>query len=577
MTPAQVTPGPYDAILAQLAGDHPILGIAMMHHRNFRGGPISFRDWPYLVELYTDFDKIEGADVVKAVQTGFSELMIQLALERAGWRGRTVAYVLPTGAIRNRYVQSRIDPLLLKVPAYRARLPGGLSGEGGGAGNIALKKFGPGTLLFLGSNGPADFVEFSADTLIVDEYDHMDHANLSLAVDRLTRSKHPQHFCIGNPTRRGGDPELISDLFDKGDGRRWHHSCTRCGERQPLDWFANVVEQRDDGSWTARDKERLLQGRDGPDDLRPVCRRCHLPWDRTPAGCWVPERLGVARRSYTMSQLDVLSQRLWKLLDDPDGDGGWLQAQGSTIKTQRFHRSVLGQAWEPGDARVTAEVLAHAARTGPDHLDPHGGAEYATQLVVCGVDVGALLNVQVDVVEEGPTGEAVRVTRWAGTVRAFEEIDSIVDRYRVQCLVVDARPEGRKATELRDRLRGTCAVWLCQFHPKDRVGVDDYGMKLDHKARIATVDRTQVLDATLDDLRGGRHVLPKDVLSIDGFSEQMRAPVRSLDAEKGRYIWSEGNKADHYRFSDAYARVAADLVQRGGRYEVISRRERDEE
>lgn len=572
-----MTPGPYDHVVSDLAAKHPILGLALLHHRNFRGGPISFRDWPYLVELYTEFDKIEGADVVKAVQTGFSELMIQLAIERAGWQGRTVAYVLPTGEKRDLFVQSRVDPVLLKVPSYRARLPGGLDGTKEGAGNIKLKRFGPGTMLFLGSNSPAAFVEFSADVLIVDEYDHMDHSNLSLAVDRLSRSKHPQHFRIGNPTRRGGNPELISDLFDRGDGRRWFQRCDHCGERQPVDWFVNVVEQKDDGSWWPRDRERWLSGSSGP-DLRPVCRRCHRPWERSgEGGLWVAARPGVTRRSYTMSQMDVLSQRLWKVYDDPEGDGGWVQAQGSTTKTQRFFRSVLGEAWEPGDARVSAEILQAATKGAPPTLDVAGGPAYAKKLVTCGVDVGTLLNVQISEVDDAPEGGLRRTSRWVGTVRTFEEIDKLVERYHVQCLVVDAAPERRKSQELRDRLRGTCSVWLCQFHPKDKTAAGDYGMKLDHKARVATVDRTQILDATLDDLRNGNHRLPAEALQVDGFVDQMKAPVRTLDEERGRYVWSEGNKADHYRFADVYDRLAADLSRLGGRYEVFSRKEDEPE
>jgi hypothetical protein len=405
----------------------------------------------------------------------------------------------------------------------------------------------------------------------------MDLQNLSLAVDRISLSQHRQHFRIGNPTiPRFG----ISELYDRGDGRRWFHKCSKCNERQPLDWFVNVIEQRDDGQWIPKDHERYLSGQG---DLRPVCRRCRAPWDRTSTGgVWVPERPLAGRRSYTMSQLDVLSKSIRKLYSNPEEDDGWLQAQSSTLAIQRFHRSVLGKSYEPGGARVGLEVLQHAM-TGPEHLDPHGGAAYADRLVVAGVDVGTLLNVQVDTIDRVTNdkgeeiGPAVRTTRWVGTVRTFEEVDSIIKRYGVGCLVIDAAPERRLSAALRDRMRGTCSVWLCQFHPTDRSGADDYGMRLDHRARVATVDRTQILDATLDDLRGGRHVLPQDVLTVDGFADQMGAPSRVLDEEKGRYIWSEGNKADHYRFSDSYARLAADLVQRGGRYEVVSTRPDEDE
>ena len=111
----------YRSTLANVAGLHPILHIALVHHRNTRGQPLAFRDKPYLIELYTDLPRQEEVVLRKAVQTGVSELCIQLAFERAGWSGRIVAYVLPSHNIRNRFVQKRIDPLLNHVPAYRDR------------------------------------------------------------------------------------------------------------------------------------------------------------------------------------------------------------------------------------------------------------------------------------------------------------------------------------------------------------------------------------------------------------------------------------------------------------------------
>ena len=107
---------------AKLAIDsYPMLRIARNHHQSVRGKPMVFADRLYLVELYKDFPSIGGADIQSAVQTGKTECSIILALERAGWSGKIVAYVLPSGAVRNRFVQNRINPLIATVPAYRAK------------------------------------------------------------------------------------------------------------------------------------------------------------------------------------------------------------------------------------------------------------------------------------------------------------------------------------------------------------------------------------------------------------------------------------------------------------------------
>ena len=107
-------------IINSLSSAYPLLGIALKHHRTTRGMPLSFADKPYLIELYKDFPKIDGADGMKAVQVGWSELLIQLVLERAGFSGRVTAYILPTFQLRDRFVQQRVDPLLSSVPADAA-------------------------------------------------------------------------------------------------------------------------------------------------------------------------------------------------------------------------------------------------------------------------------------------------------------------------------------------------------------------------------------------------------------------------------------------------------------------------
>lgn len=537
-------------VVEALGESFPLLGISMQHHRTTRGEPLSFKDKPYLIELYCDAPKIDGFDAMKAVQVGWSELLVQLALERAGWAGRIVAYVLPTFQLRDRFVQRRVHPVLQSVPAYRSLLPND------DLGSVRIKRFGKGSLLFLGSNTVNDFIEFSADVVIVDEFDRCVQSNLALARDRLRASPYPQLFRIGNPTLPGVG---VSALFDASDGRRWHHRCTHCGERQPLEWEVNMVDRDSSGRWMVRDTARAAAGL-----LRPVCRKCSQPFDRGElSGEWVAERPSEPRRGYQISRLDVLSQNMRELWHE------WREAQGNSAKLQAFHCSVLGKPYTAKGSSVDMEALAAAACGAP--MDHGGGGDYDGELVVAGVDVGTQLHVDISTLKlDGETQTYHRVGRWTGTVRTFDQLYDMLVRYRVNCAVVDARPEIRKAQELRDRCQasGVCDLWLCQFHPTDRIGREDYGMRQDHLRRVVTVDRTQLLDATMDDLRVSppRRTYPEDVWSVQGWQDQMIAPKRVLSPRGERYIWDEGNADDHFRFSDAYQRVAMDLTKTGGRY-----------
>ncbi len=547
----------YHGTIASLAREFPILGLAMTQHRSMRGDPLSFQSMPYLVELYADARKIEALVARKAVQTGVSEWNIQVLLDAAGWRGRIVAYVLPTYGIRNRFVQSRVNPLLVGVPAYRDRSPGGAFGEAKAAasGNLSAKRFGRGGILFLGSGTASDFIEFSADVLFVDEFDRCNKGNLAMAEDRLRASPYPQHFYVGNPTL----PRVgVSKLYDESDRRRWFHRCSHCGERQPLDWFAHVVERDDSGRWRPRDTRAFAQG----DPIRPICLRCREPFERLAEGAlWVPEDPGNPMRGYHISRLDVLSDSLLDLF------GEWVSAQGSPDLLRAFYTSVLGMPFEFEGTRLTTAALEAACADEPD-LDYTGGERYADRVVTAGVDVGSLLHVTISVVERDEDGNPLRRARFVGTCQRFEEVEDLLDRFRVDLCVIDAAPELHKAQEIRDRYieKGSTDVWLCRFYPTPRVDAQKYGMKLDYRSRVVQVDRTSVFDVSFYDVVEGRRRFPLDSLSVLGWAEQMKAPVRVTDTERSRIVWTEGSAPDHFRLADVYDRVAIDLLDAGGRF-----------
>lgn len=547
-----------------LGDDYPLLRQAKVLHRNDRQQPMSYRGNPSLIEMYIDFPHLDGADISKAVQTGVSELIILFHLYAAGWKGKIAAMVLPQGPLRDRFVQRRVDTVTSGVEEYRNKVGGyriPVSGAKAkkGAENLKLKSFGDGTLMFLGAASDGDFVEFSCDILTIDEFDQCElyPLNLAKAWDRLRNSPYPQFFRVGNPSiPRWG----IDKIYNEGDGRLFHWRCERCGERQPLDWYVNIVRRRDDGVWEPRDRIRAQEIMKGSKaDLRPVCRKCGRPFERHARGAaWVAARPGL-RRSYRMSRLDVMTDSIWNLFIE------FLKAQGSREKLAIFHNSVLGLGYEDAASKLTVEML-EACYTGED-LDFDGGDKYAQEQVVMGVDVGTVLNVFIDVLHRDEKGKTYRRSVLINACSSFESLKDFIKRYHVQVCVIDAGPETRKASELRDwaiEEYGECQVYLCRFHPTDKVASEEFGMVVNYETSAITVDRTQLLDATFDEIREGERVFPKDAGIVDGFSDQMRAPVRKLDPKGRRFIWDEGNEPDHYRLADGYARVAADLAEGGG-------------
>lgn len=572
MTPSATTA----AIGASMWESSPLLHLARTVHRNRRGQPMSFRSRPYLIPLYAELGTYRGEVVhMKGVQLGLTELLITLAVHHAGWRDRIVAYALPTFDVRNRFVGERVDPILSRVPAYNERLPGEAYGppEKGGT-SLKRKRMGMhGSILFLGSNTESDFIELSADTALIDEYDNCDWSNLAKVKDRVREGRDPLILWASNPRRVGG----IEAKYRDGTQSQWFHRCGRCGERQPLDWENNFVRRSDSGQWVPRDTERAGDRTMG--DLRPTCRRCEKPFDRGEKGCWV-DKFEADVWSLHNSRFDRLATP-----HDPQPIRGyfveWLLAQGDTAKLTAFWAGVSGLLYSPRGSQVTQSMI-EAVATGPV-IDYVGGPQYAEPVVVMGVDVGSVLNVQIDVVEwvepdipedsDVDLGEDVvppepqphRRTAWVGVVVDFEDLHEMFRRYHVDVAVIDADPETRKCKELVERAdrEGHTQVWMCRFFAVARVGRNTFGMLPKPKESLVHVDRTMVFDATMDDFLEGRHELPKDVKTVNAYVEQTRAPVRQLN-DKGRWIWDEAGKADHYRLSDVYARVAAEIYGAGG-------------
>ena len=543
----------YKSLMGQVNSKFPLIGQAMIHHANTRNQPMSFKNMPYLPQMYRDIPNLDNCCVQKAVQTGFSEFMILLSIYEAGWLGRIVAYTLPTFSLRDRFVSNRVNKILMNSKAYRDKLPSEKD-----LGNNKIKKFGDASLLFLGSNTAGDFVEFSADTFIIDEIDQCDFDNLAKAPDRIRASSHPKMYKLGNPTL----PNIgISKLYDLSDQRLWYQRCEHCNKFMSLNWFDHFVHKNDNGVYVPRDpaiKESAIDINNityFKQHLRPVCNFCHKPFYRRNTGEWAamyPSRVDNA--GYRMTRLDVLTQDTAELYVE------WIQAQGNSSKISTFYTSVLGQPFEFAGAKITSEMLHECSQD--YEMLYYGDDSLKDQVVSMGIDVGALLNIQISTQYLDPkTNEPKRKTLFVGAARSFEEIQSMMETFHVNTCVIDSMPELRKAQELRDwGLDNDIAVWLCRFYPTPRIGKEKYGRKFDYSKRIITVDRTQIMDVTFDELRFNDRQYPIDAYNVIGWADQMKAPVRVYNEAKSKIEWIEGSKADHYRFADVYDKIAFDLA-----------------
>jgi len=213
----------------------PILYWATNYHRNIRGDRMSFKDRWYLASLYRDFLKYHKFAVMKPVQHGLSELFIVGSFYEAAELGYVVMYVLPKYKGRDRFVNSRIDTVIRKVPAY-ARMVS----EAAGTSRVSLKQFGRGQIVYVGSNVEEEFVEIPIDSAYVDERDRCNQRNLLLLPDRYSASPYRFHREISTPTIEGRGIHGRIQTSTKG---RWMIRCESCNYRFYPGFFEAVVKQ----------------------------------------------------------------------------------------------------------------------------------------------------------------------------------------------------------------------------------------------------------------------------------------------------------------------------------------------
>jgi len=513
----------YLAELAKLNAkltQYPRMKYALSHHHNIRGEPMTFHDMKYLIDIYCD----DAREIImqSSVQTGKSEFLIISAFYFAEI-GLQCMYVMPTTELRNSFVANRVDKLFETIPHYGKMLRHGANV----AASRGLKHFGRGTIFYLGSNSATTFIEKPIDAIFADEIDRFDLINYEKADDRMTASPHKIKYEASNPTV---DNFGINKRYNLSNKSQYFVRCEHCGDFQPFDWFINVVTQTDDSNYTLLDRT-WDYGMDR--DIFVYCRKCHKSIDRySMRGQWVAEHPSRKNtHGYHIHQLlskFVSVEQMWVKFQAGMDDDTTLQV---------FYNSMLGLTFSGKGSKLTDEILNACKQ---DYLMP------VSSKIPCvmGVDVGKKMHV---IIREIVPGGLFRLV-FAGTVREFEELDSLFSRFNIVGYVIDAMPETRKANEYAKKHPGR--GWVCRYVN----GLKE--IAANENERVVSVDRTMAMDKVQKSFEQRRFIIPRNAQSLDNheYYAFMKNPTRIYDLEKNRYDWL--GDSDHYYHAEVYCLVA---------------------
>ena len=170
-----------------------------------------------------------------------------------------------------------------------------------------------------------------------------------------------------------------------------------------------------------------------------------------------------------------------------------------------------------------------------------------------GVDVGKVLHVTVGF---KPREKVLEVCYMART-SSFNDLHDIAQRFNVQCCVIYAEPETRKAREFQES--ETFPVFLCDYQERILPGP-----QWDEKNNLVKVNRTEICDTSHDLFTSpGRLIIPRRCDEVDRFAQHSRniAKVLEEDPETGsrEYLYRKLGD-DHYRHALNYLHLASQRI-----------------
>lgn len=507
-----------------LEDKHFPLWLALNHHKTHTNKKMTLKGHYYLKEIL--MDKSRHRVLKKSTQGGVSETLIIIAWSFAK-SGRVVFYTLPTDGLKGRFVTNRFEKSLAFSKYYREQRSSEKSKEFRKEiiDNQSLKDIGEGVVNFAGSMSDVPFIEIPADIFIVDEADLCDPNRLEMGKERLGHSDDPHEIYVGNPTFIGSFLDL---KYSESTMSRWHIK-HNCGHYIKYDFFNHVVQQIDEHDYIVRDKEFEFNS---GNDIRPICDKCHGPFDRFAKGHYVDFKKSEISGKH-ISRVFSGASPLTKIVDN------FSKALENDYKMQRFYNSDLGESFTASGSKISIELINK--NTG-DYLMPSSSKGPC----IMGVDVGNVHHVRINRILPDNRKQAVFI----GVVHSLAQIYSLFGIYNVVAAVIDALPEISMSKKFSHSERGN---FRCFFG-------GDKADSVNLKEKSLTVSRLSSIDNMKEAIVKQQLLFPKNIISIEEYMDHIQAPTRVWDEEKEKYSWVS-IKADHFFFAEVYCSLAEKMMK----------------
>ena len=502
---------------AYLSLEYPVLAQALFFHKTHENKPIRFEKAQYLKAVYKD--KSHHIVYKKGTQARISEYLIAFAINKAIDK-KNVFYVLPTDVVKARFVQSRVNTTIDYTEYYKSQMKN--------IDSASMKSFG-GIINFVGSNSVANFGEFVAAIVIVDEKDYCNQDNLVMAKERQAKQEMEDRYTIeaGNPTILDFG---IDTSFNNSDKKQSFKKCD-CGHRFSIDFFKHIVRKTDDNEYIIRDKNFDFES---DKDCNIICDKCGRIVDRFGESEWVPEKKSIISgyqfNQFFTSPTPIRDQLL-------HFKRGLVNEQ----EMQRFYNAVLGLAYTSSGAKIQKEMM---------YIEEYNELDYCKEPCCAGIDVGTQLHCVVGQITQDKQIRVIKRIK----LKTFEDLLTLNQNYNIISGVIDAKPEIRLSRQV---VNSFSSFWACDFLTESEKDIFDIERK------IMKVDRTTAFDSLKEDILLKKIIFPQT--ENKEYNEHLEASTRVWQEKPnsvngGRYTWVEGSKPDHYLTASIYMMQALRLL-----------------
>lgn len=222
-----------------------------MRYRKIKGQPMRFDNHKYQIPILMDMNP--RIVVEKAAQLGLSEIMLTKIFWWADYHvGRAnIIYTFPTFNDMCTYATARIQPIITDAQQIRADdygfRPEYLLDETMtyirtmvNMNNTQIKKIRDTFLFLKGTISDRNAISVDSDWNIHDEVNFSDQATLNKFRSRIgAETSMGWEYDFSTPTIPGYG---VSDIFQKSDQKRWYIKCPHCGKRQHMEFETHLVD-----------------------------------------------------------------------------------------------------------------------------------------------------------------------------------------------------------------------------------------------------------------------------------------------------------------------------------------------